>query len=67
MEMLSKKNSARFFLPKADFQVKEGVRGCSAFFEGEPIDLSSHPIFGRHGISCGYDTFKYLSKREIAH
>jgi len=67
MEMSSKNNGARFFLPKADFQVQKGVRGRAIFFECEPIDLSTYSIFGSHRISCRYDIFKYLSKREIAH
>jgi len=67
MEMFSKKYGTRFFLPKADFQVKKGAGRGSVFFESEPVDLSAHPVLGRHGISCRFDTFKYLSKREIAH
>ena len=61
MEMFSKKNGARFFLPEADFQVKQGVRGRAVFFESEPIDLSADPVCRRHGISCRYDIFKHLS------
>jgi len=67
MEMFSKKNATRFFLPEADFQVKQGVRGGAVFFECEPIDLSAHPLCRRHGIFCRYDIFKHLFKREITH
>ena len=67
MEMFSKKNGARFFPPETDFQVQNGMRGGTNFFEGELVDLPAHPVFRRNGISCRYDTFKHLSKRQIAH
>lgn len=67
MEMFSKKNFTRFFLPKADFQVKQGVWGGAVFFESEPIDLSAYPVCCRHGIFCRYDIFKHLFHREITH
>jgi len=67
MEMFSKKNGARFFLPEADFQVQNGMRGGAAFFESELIDLSAHPVLRRNGISRRYYALKHLSKRQIAH
>jgi len=67
MEVFSKQNATRFFLPKADFQVKQGVWGGAVFFEGEPIDLSAYPVFRRHGVFCRHDIFKHLFKREITH
>ncbi|MGD0400368.1 MAG: hypothetical protein ABSC04_15790 [Syntrophobacteraceae bacterium] len=67
MEVFSKQNATRFFLPKADFQVKQGVWGGAVFFESEPIDLSAYPVFRRHGVFCRHDIFKHLFKREITH
>jgi len=67
MEMFSKKNGTRFFLPEADFQVKQGMRGGAVFFESESIDLSANPVCCRHGISCRYDIFEHLFKRKVTH
>ena len=67
MEMFSKKNGARFFMPETDFQVQNGMRGRTGFFESELIDLPAHSIFRRNGISGRYYIFKHLSKRQIAH
>jgi len=67
MEVFSKKDATRFFLPEADFQVKQGVWGRAVFFESEPIDLSAYPVCRRHGVFCRHDIFKHLSNREITH
>jgi hypothetical protein len=68
MEMFSKKNGAcRYFLPKADFQVKQNVRRGPVFFESEPVDLSAYLVCRRHGISHGGSVLEYVFMRDIAH
>ena len=67
MEVFPKKNATRFFLPEADFQVKQGVGGRAVFFESKPIDLSAYPVCRRHGGFCRQDIFKHLFNREITH
>lgn len=68
MEMFPKKNSAfRYFLPKADFQVQQGVRRGLVFFDSEPIDLSTCRVCRRHGIYQSDSVPDYVSRWDFAH
>ncbi len=68
MEKFSKHNSAdRFFLPKTDSRVRQGMRRGAVFFESELVFLSAHLVSSGSGISHRNGVLKYRSRDEISY